>query len=72
MKSTLVVSILMLAIQIAYGQVDTGTVTGVVRDSSGSVVLDAKITVRNLGTGLGQELFTGAEGIYVSPPFPPR
>ena len=53
MKSTLVVSILMLAIQIAYGQVDTGTVTGVVRDSSGSVVLDAKITVRNLGTGLG-------------------
>ncbi len=71
MKSTLVVSILMLTILVAYGQVDTGTVTGVVRDSSGSVVLDAKITVRNLGTGLVQELFTGAEGIYVSPPLRP-
>jgi len=52
-------------------QVDTATLTGVVRDSSGSVLANAKVTVRAEGTGQTVALATGAEGLYVSPPLRP-
>ena len=36
---------------IAYGQADQGTITGVIRDSSGAVISDAGVTLANLDTG---------------------
>ena len=49
-------------------QVDTGTVSGTVLDQSGAVVPNAKVTIRNTGTGLGQEVTTDRAGLYVSLP----
>jgi len=37
-------------------QVDTGTIIGTVRDPSGAVVPNAKVTIRNTGTGLAQDV----------------
>jgi predicted nucleic acid-binding protein len=49
-------------------QVDTGTISGTVRDPSGAVVPNAKVTIRNSGTGLAQDLTTDSTGLYVSLP----
>ncbi|MBS1823876.1 MAG: TonB-dependent receptor [Acidobacteria bacterium] len=51
-------------------QVDTGVLTGVVKDNAGAVIAGAKVTIRNTGTNAQLELITGASGSYVSPPLP--
>jgi hypothetical protein len=51
--------------------VETGIITGVVRDNSGAVIQNAAVTVRNSQTGLTSKLSTDAQGIYVSPPLHP-
>ncbi len=55
----------------AFGQVDAGTVTGTVRDSTGAVIAGATVVIESVGTGLRIESGTGAQGIYVSPPLRP-
>ena len=45
-------------------QVDTGSITGAVTDSSGAVVGGAKVTIINEGTGTTLSTTTGTEGIY--------
>ncbi len=49
-------------------QVDTGTISGIVRDPSGGVVPQAKVTIRNIGTGQVQNIAGDAQGLYVSLP----
>lgn len=56
---------------LALAQVDTGTITGTVRDASLAVLPNAKITIVNQGTGQSIELATNAQGFYVSPPLRP-
>lgn len=51
--------------------VETGVITGVVRDSAGSVVVKANVTVLNAGTGLASHTVTDSQGLYVSPPLNP-
>jgi hypothetical protein len=53
-----------------YGQVDTGSITGIVRDSSGVVIPTASVTIANAATNYRVQLTTNAEGLYVSPPLP--
>ncbi|MDX1981685.1 MAG: carboxypeptidase-like regulatory domain-containing protein, partial [Bryobacteraceae bacterium] len=53
------------------GQVDTGSISGTVRDSAGAVVAGAKVTLRNSGTGISLQVASNNEGIYVSPPLRP-
>jgi hypothetical protein len=45
-------------------QVDTGSITGTVRDASGAVVSGAKVTLTNEGTGIALSTQTGADGVY--------
>ncbi|MEX2261432.1 MAG: TonB-dependent receptor [Bryobacteraceae bacterium] len=68
MNRLLILPLLALA---ALAQVDTGTLSGVVRDSSGAVVPGAKVTITNTGTGQKLEIATRDQGIYVSPPLRP-
>src|SRR5262245_66023398 len=49
-------------------EVDTGTLSGVVRDTSSAGVPRAKMILRNEDTGITLEVATNEAGIYVSPP----
>ena len=49
------------------GQTPTATVVGVVRDSSGAVVVGARVTARDEGTNIAHEAVTGDEGGYTIP-----
>jgi hypothetical protein len=51
--------------------VETGTITGVVRDNSGAVILKAQVNIRNTGTGLTSSTVTDSQGLFVSPPLDP-
>jgi len=49
------------------GQTPTATVVGVVRDSSGAVVVGARVTAQDEGTNIAHEAVTGDEGGYTIP-----
>jgi hypothetical protein len=51
--------------------VETGTITGVVRDNSGAVIAQAHITLRNTATGISNNTLSDSQGLYVSPPLDP-
>jgi hypothetical protein len=51
--------------------VETGTITGIVRDKSGAVITQAKVTIQNTATGLTNTGLTDSQGLYVSPPLAP-
>jgi hypothetical protein len=49
-------------------QVDTGTILGTVKDSSGAVVPDAQVTLTNTETGFSQTTKTSGVGSYIFTP----
>jgi hypothetical protein len=51
----------------AFAQSDVGTITGFVRDPSGAVVPNAKVTIRNEGTGEVHIVTSDAQGHYTVP-----
>src|SRR5438034_5334091 len=51
----------------AWGQTSSGTITGTIKDSSGAVLPDAKVTVTNEGTNISREVTTDKAGGYVVP-----
>ena len=61
-----------LAVPGLYAQiVETGVITGVVKDNSGALVVKAHVTLRNTDTGLTSTTATDSQGLYVSPPLKP-
>src|SRR5260370_34878301 len=48
----------------AYGQVEAGTVSGTVKDSTGAVVAGATVTAKNLATGAERNAQSGDNGEY--------
>ena len=61
---------LFLAGQLAFAQVDTGTISGVVQDASGAAIVEAMVTVRNLDTGTVRNVPTDSGGRYTAPDLP--
>ena len=55
----------------ALGQADTGRITGTVTDSTGAVVVGAKVVVKASDTGTTRETTTNASGLYVVPGLKP-
>jgi len=51
-------------------QVPTGTILGVVKDSSGAVIAGASVTVLNTDTGLARSVMTAEDGSYRFPALP--
>jgi hypothetical protein len=51
--------------------VETGTITGVVRDKSGAVIAHAQVSIQNVATGVVMNTATDSDGLYVSPPLNP-
>jgi hypothetical protein len=55
----------------AFAQSDVAAISGFVKDSSGAVVPDAKVTVKNEGVDILRTINTNAEGYYVVSALPP-
>lgn len=53
---------------VAKGQVDQGTITGLVQDRSGAMIPGAKVTLTNTDTGLVLQQETNASGVYIFSP----
>jgi hypothetical protein len=62
--SLLSVVLLLVSVAHAFAQFETATVVGTVRDSSGAVVPDAKVTLTNTQTGVTAERQSDANGNY--------
>jgi outer membrane receptor protein involved in Fe transport len=61
-----------LAATALYAQiVETGVITGVVKDNTGAVIPNAQVIVLNTSTGLKNNASSDSQGIYVSPPLHP-
>jgi outer membrane receptor protein involved in Fe transport len=56
---------------LVFAQVDTGTLTGTAKDTTGAVVPDAMVTVRNTATGATRVAQTGNDGVYTVPGLAP-
>ncbi len=59
---------LLLSLTLMNAQVDTGSIAGTVRDSTGAVIPQARITITNQGTGAAQVAATNESGSYVVTP----
>lgn len=55
---------------LALAQVPTGTISGVVKDSSGAVAPAANVTLRNTETGLTRTVVSATDGSYLVPALP--
>jgi hypothetical protein len=55
----------------AFGQADTGSISGTVRDSTGAVVPAAKVSVRNVATSAERAAETDSGGGYTIPSLAP-
>jgi len=55
----------------AFGQTETGQVSGTIRDASGAVVSGAKVTVKSINTGLTRDTTTNSVGFYAVPSLRP-
>jgi hypothetical protein len=51
--------------------VETGTITGVVKDHTGALIPNAHVSIQNAGTGITTNTTSDSQGIYVSPPLHP-
>jgi hypothetical protein len=52
---------------LAFAQTPTGTLQGIIQDSSGAVVAGATVRIVNVATGESRELKTDATGRYIQP-----
>ena len=69
MRNWLLSSAVLLVVLVAFGgsalaQMDTGTITGVLRDQQGAVLPGATVTIRNVATGVSTVTKTNDDGTY--------
>ena len=72
-RALAVKSIVLLAVLLAlhstlmFGQINTATLSGTVKDSSGAVVPDASVVVTETATGTTRTIRTNAAGLFTAP-----
>jgi len=67
----LALSVIMTASSLHAQIVETGIITGVVKDNTGAAIPNAQVLARNSGTGIVTHISTDVEGIFVTPPLNP-
>src|SRR6266853_6251590 len=70
MKVRMIVVFVLLASVSSAAQTFRGTILGTVTDPSGAVVAGAKVTAKNVGTGLERTTDTSGDGSYALPELP--
>ena len=63
--------LVLIAPEAARAQGPTGTIAGIVTDSSGAVLVDARVSIVNRDTGQARAVTTSADGSYSAPSLPP-
>lgn len=58
---------LFVVTQAIYAQVDTGAISGVVKDASGAVMVAANVKITDTETGITSALLTNNDGFYSAP-----
>jgi hypothetical protein len=69
--ATITICILIIFPLNSRAQSDVGTIVGFVRDQSGAVLPNAKVTIANEGTGEEHTVATDSQGHYTVPSLPP-
>src|SRR5580765_2274226 len=69
-RAVLCVIVALLLPAVAAAQAVTGTILGVITDSTGAVMPGATVTLNNTGTGLVRAVTTDANGEYTAPSLP--
>jgi len=64
----MVSSVSILACLSLYGQADTGSIQGTIKDQTGAVIPKAQVTLKNEGTNLALTTTSGADGSYIFSP----
>src|SRR5436309_2694260 len=67
MKHRALVSVLLSSVAVLLGQVSTGSITGLVTDTSGAVVPNAAVRITNESTNVARGLVTDSAGLYSAP-----
>ena len=70
-KTILLMMMIVLMVAPVRGQVDTGTISGRVRDTSGGAVAGATVTAHNTATSAERSTTTGNDGEYIIPGLAP-
>jgi len=70
MRARIILAFVLLAAVSLSAQTFRGTILGSVTDAQGAVVAGAKVTVKNVGTGLERTTETSANGSYALPELP--
>jgi len=55
----------------AFGQTESGQISGTVKDATGAVVSGAKVTIKSVNTGFTRETTTNSSGLYTVPSLRP-
>ncbi len=70
-RVTALFAVLALGGLCAMAQSDNAAISGIVRDPSGAVVANAKVTIKNEATGFERQTTTNESGLYNVPNLPP-
>ena len=65
-----VLSWFLICASLAMAQLDTGTISGTVSDQSGGAIPGARITIRNVATGVSRTAGSNELGRYNAPALP--
>src|SRR5215472_236148 len=53
-----------------FGQAPTGTITGIVTDTTGAAMANVTVTITEKATGSARSVVTNAQGLYSAPALP--
>jgi hypothetical protein len=70
-KTTFLLLVMSLTILPVWAQLETGSISGTVRDSSGAAIAGATVTARNTATSVERTATTGTSGQYTITGLPP-
>src|SRR6266487_590743 len=70
LQSACVLGLLLIAATSTYGQIDRGTIQGVVRDQTGAVIPGAKVQIVRIDTNSALDMSTNEDGLYTAPNLP--
>ena len=62
---TMFVVVFLLISSLCFGQVSTGSIAGTITDPGGAAIPNAKVTAKNLSSGITTDTVTSAAGLYV-------